>query len=70
MYVKVVLEDLVYGIAGFWSLDLSERVVREKIGSILVVMSTILQMEASKVQNDPSKKRKKEFSSMVAYGEI
>ncbi|XP_015949811.1 uncharacterized protein LOC107474663 isoform X1 [Arachis duranensis] len=63
LYLKVVLEDVVYGIAGFWSLDLSERVVREKIGSILVVMSMILQMEAFKVQT-----RVKEFSNMVKYG--
>ncbi|XP_057746497.1 uncharacterized protein LOC130965751 isoform X1 [Arachis stenosperma] len=69
LYLKVVLEDVVYGIAGFWSLDLSERVVREKIGSILVVMSMILQMEAFKVQtNNTLKTRVKEFSNMVKYG--
>lgn len=70
MYVKVVLEDFVYGIAGFWSLDLSERVVREKIGSILVVISMILYIEASKVQNDPVKEMEKELSSVVKYGEF
>ncbi|KAK7359935.1 hypothetical protein VNO77_01904 [Canavalia gladiata] len=52
LYIKVVLEDFVYEIAGFWSLDLSQRVVREKIGSMLVVISIILQIEASKVHND------------------
>jgi hypothetical protein len=58
-----VIEDFVYEIAGFWSLDLSERVVREKIGSILVVISTILQLKAaSNVQKD--------ISNIVKYGEV
>ncbi|CAJ2635522.1 unnamed protein product [Trifolium pratense] len=61
LYIKVVLEDFIYEIAGFWSLDLSERVVREKIGSILVIISTILQMKAaSNVQ--------KNISNIVKYG--
>jgi hypothetical protein len=63
LYIKVVLEDFIYDIAGFWSLDLSERVVREKIGSILVVISTILQLKAaSNVQKD--------ISNIVKYGEV
>lgn len=69
LYLKVVVEDFVYGIAGFWSLDLSKRVVREKIGSMLVVLSTFLQMEASKFQNDPQKNREKDVSSIVKHGE-
>ncbi|XP_057416490.1 uncharacterized protein LOC130711057 [Lotus japonicus] len=68
LYLKVVVEDFVYGIAGFWSLDLSKRVVREKIGSVLVVLSTFLQMEASKFQNDPQKNREKDVSSIVKHG--
>lgn len=60
---KVVVEDYVYEIAGFWSLDLSERVVREKVGSIFVVISIFLQMEAfSGVQKD--------ISNAVKYGEV
>ncbi|KAF5752943.1 hypothetical protein HS088_TW01G00861 [Tripterygium wilfordii] len=47
LFVKVVIEGFVSGAAGFWSLDLSERVVREKIGSGLVVTSMILHLEAS-----------------------
>lgn len=70
LYIKVVLEDFVYGIAGFWSLDLSERVVREKIGSILVVISTILQMEASNVQNHPENKMERNISNLVKYGKL
>lgn len=46
---------------GFWSLDLSERVVREKVGSIFVVISIFLQMKAaSDVQKD--------ISNVVKYG--
>jgi hypothetical protein len=29
LFIKVVIEDSVTGTAGFWSLDLSKRVVRE-----------------------------------------
>lgn len=60
---KVVVEDYVYEIAGFWSLDLSERVVREKVGSIFVIISVFFQMEAaSDVQ--------KNISNVVKYGEV
>lgn len=60
---KVVVEDYVYEIAGFWSLDLSERVVREKVGSIFVIISIFFQMEAaSDVQKD--------ISNVVKYGEV
>lgn len=60
---KVVVEDFLYEIAGFWSLDLSERVVREKIGSIFVVISIILQMEAASNIH-------KDISNIVKYGEV
>lgn len=33
LFIKLVLED------GFWSLDLRDRVVREKVGSGLVISS-------------------------------
>ncbi|XP_022133255.1 transmembrane protein 220 [Momordica charantia] len=46
LWVKVVAEDYVNGIAGFLSLDLSERVVREKTGSGLVMASMILVLMA------------------------
>ncbi|XP_004509292.2 uncharacterized protein [Cicer arietinum] len=60
---KVVVEDFLYEIAGFWSLDLSERVVREKIGSIFVVISIILQMEAASNIH-------KDISNIVKYGMV
>ncbi|KAJ4824230.1 hypothetical protein Tsubulata_022755 [Turnera subulata] len=46
LFVKVVVEDFRSGKAGFWSLDLSERVMREKTGSGLVVVSMLLHLEA------------------------
>lgn len=69
LFTKVVTEDFVNGIAGFWSLDLSERVVRERTGSGLVVISLILQLEASSVPEDPLPRKKKEFPKFVEYGE-
>ncbi|KAI4327535.1 hypothetical protein L6164_019984 [Bauhinia variegata] len=68
LFLKVVFQDFVHGIAGFWSLDLSERVVREKTGSVLVIASMILQLKASFMPNDPTKKHQREFSSLVNYG--
>ncbi|XP_059456439.1 uncharacterized protein LOC132186478 [Corylus avellana] len=66
LFIKVVIEDFVNGTAGFWSLDLSKRVVREKTGSGLVVISLILQLEASLVPQAPMRKRK-EFAKLVGY---
>ncbi|XP_050363148.1 uncharacterized protein LOC126782038 [Argentina anserina] len=44
LFIKVVAEN---GTSGFWSVDLSERVIREKIGSGLVIISMVLQLMAS-----------------------
>ncbi|KAL5557206.1 hypothetical protein UlMin_039442 [Ulmus minor] len=63
LFIKVVAEDIMIGISGFWSLDLSERVVREKIGSGLVVISMILQLASS-----PSSKVSKQKQRHVGYG--
>ncbi|XP_041001532.1 transmembrane protein 220 [Juglans microcarpa x Juglans regia] len=68
LFIKVVTEDFVNGKAGFWSLDLSQRVVREKTGSGLVVISLILQLEASLVPEDHLPRKKKEFPKFVEYG--
>ncbi|PIA55594.1 hypothetical protein AQUCO_00700121v1 [Aquilegia coerulea] len=51
LFVKVVIEDYVNELAGFWSLDLEERVVREKIGSGLVVISMLLHLEALAIKS-------------------
>ncbi|TXG59555.1 hypothetical protein EZV62_014128 [Acer yangbiense] len=63
MFVKVVIEDFVKGIAGFCSLNLMERVVREKIGSGLVVISMILHLKASSVQ-----RKNKRLSRLIDFG--
>lgn len=65
------MEDFVNETAGFWSLDLSERVVREKTGSGLVIFSLILQLQAlSKLENSKSgnQRKKKVFPRFVEYG--
>ncbi|XP_050240822.1 uncharacterized protein LOC126689636 [Quercus robur] len=68
LFIKVVIEDFVNEIAGFWSLNLSERVVREKIGSGFVVISLILQLEASLVPEDPMRKKKRDSTKFFDYG--
>uniref|UniRef100_A0A5B7BS30 Transmembrane protein n=1 Tax=Davidia involucrata TaxID=16924 RepID=A0A5B7BS30_DAVIN len=60
LFIKVVIEDFVDGIAGFWSSDMRERVVREKFGSGLVVISMFLQLEALSTPNHPTKEKKSE----------
>ncbi|XP_072973414.1 uncharacterized protein [Typha angustifolia] len=57
LLLKVIVEDSTYGLAGFWSLDMEERVVREKIGSGLVVISMILHLKSSQVSTEPKRKR-------------
>ncbi|XP_052195627.1 uncharacterized protein LOC127803444 [Diospyros lotus] len=47
LLIKPLIEDFVKGIAGFWSLDMRERVVRERFGSGLAVASMSLQLKAS-----------------------
>ncbi|KAJ1697195.1 hypothetical protein LUZ63_005707 [Rhynchospora breviuscula] len=48
LFVKVVIEALVLsGFSAFWSMDMRERVVREKVGSGLVVLSMLLHLKAS-----------------------
>ncbi|KAK3223726.1 hypothetical protein Dsin_010751 [Dipteronia sinensis] len=70
MFVKVVIEDFVSGTAGFCSLNLMERVVREKIGSGLVVISMILHLKASLVQRDPKQRKNKKLARLVDFGEM
>ncbi|CAK9320332.1 unnamed protein product [Citrullus colocynthis] len=72
MWMKVVAEDYMNGIAGFLSLDLSERVVREKTGSGLVVCSMILHLIAASSSSSPkihrTSKSKREFPRYLTYG--
>ena len=73
LWVKVVAEDYMNGIAGFLSLDLSERVVREKTGSGLVVCSMILHLIAAsssspKLRRTSKSKSKRVFPRHLTYG--
>ena len=72
LFVKVVIEDIVFfnGISGFWSLDLSERVVREKTGSGLVAIAMVLQMIASssKIRQRSENKDMNKFTRYVEFG--
>lgn len=47
LFFKVVMEGYGDNTAGFWSLDMRERVVREKLGSFLVVTSMFLHQKAA-----------------------
>ncbi|KAF3338363.1 transmembrane protein 220 [Carex littledalei] len=48
LFVKVVIEALISGgLSAFWSMDMRERVVREKVGSGLVVLFMLLHFKAS-----------------------
>lgn len=70
LFIKVVAEDYVSGVSGFWSLDLRERVIREKIGSGLVIISMVLQLMASlSSPESPSQNRPNLFPRYVEYGE-
>ncbi|XP_047319115.1 uncharacterized protein LOC124922430 [Impatiens glandulifera] len=46
LLTKVLVEDYLKGIAGFWSFDMRERVVREKFGSGLVIFSMVFCLQA------------------------
>ncbi|KAJ3672793.1 hypothetical protein LUZ60_006167 [Juncus effusus] len=55
LYIKVVVEDWMNGIAGFWSIDMRERVVREKIGSALVFLSMLLHLKLTHLPKQSKK---------------
>ncbi|CAN8284041.1 unnamed protein product [Cochlearia groenlandica] len=50
LFVKVVAEDVITEKIGVLSLDLSHRVVREKIGSVLVIASMVMQLQVSSLK--------------------
>lgn len=63
LLTKVIIEGFVQGIAGFWSLDMREKLVREKIGSAIVISSMFLQLQASSGSNNAK------IGKGVEYGE-
>ncbi|KAJ4762584.1 Transmembrane protein 220 [Rhynchospora pubera] len=57
LFVKVVIEALALsGFSAFWSINMRERVVREKVGSGLVVLSMLLHLKASSTTSTNQKK--------------
>ncbi|XP_009629324.1 uncharacterized protein LOC107791533 [Nicotiana tabacum] len=71
LFLKVVIEDVRFHqrITGLWSFDMRERLVREKLGSGLVILSMSLQLLKSDT-NNPSLANHVEFgqSILVAIG--
>ncbi|KAK4367684.1 hypothetical protein RND71_011476 [Anisodus tanguticus] len=53
LFLKVIIEDVIFhqGISGTWSFDMRERVVREKIGSGLVILSMSLLLQKGNPNN-------------------
>ncbi|KAI3919863.1 hypothetical protein MKW98_001119 [Papaver atlanticum] len=69
LFMKVVIEDYVYELAGFSSMDFGQRVVREKTGSGLVVISMLLQLLSSSDQSTKGNTKKiKVVPRYVNYG--
>lgn len=63
LLAKVTVEDYVDGVSGLLSLDMRERVVREKLGSGLVVLSMTMQL---KVSSDEGKVDERQSSARLA----
>ncbi|XVF17801.1 hypothetical protein REPUB_Repub10bG0155400 [Reevesia pubescens] len=66
LFIKVVIEDFVRKIAGFWSLDLTERVIREKTGSALVISMILHLMTLSEPRGFKQIKKQK-IGKVVEY---
>lgn len=62
---KVLLENYFGDIVGIWSLDMRNRLVREKIGSGLVTSSMILQLS---FEEDSTKRKTMKLRSYMEYG--
>lgn len=71
LFLKVVIEDVCFhqGISGIWSFDMRERVVREKIGSGLVILSmSLLLQKGNPNSTTPSNHVELGQSILVAIG--
>ncbi|VVB08816.1 unnamed protein product [Arabis nemorensis] len=70
LFLKVVAEDVITEKVGVLSLDLTHRVVREKIGSGLVITSMFLQHRASSSSSKPREKKYIDFgiTATVIFG--
>ncbi|TQD72799.1 hypothetical protein C1H46_041672 [Malus baccata] len=69
LFIKVTAESAsLKGASGFLSLDLSERVIREKVGSGLVIISMLLQLAASKSSLAKALLQQSYYPTYVKYG--
>ncbi|XP_058081224.1 uncharacterized protein LOC131229316 [Magnolia sinica] len=68
LFLKVLVEGYVNGSAGFLCLNMNERVVREKMGSGLVVISMFLQLRASRISKGHMKRKGEEVGKYVEWG--
>lgn len=62
------MEAHLYGLAGFWSLDMRERAVREKLGCGLVAISMFLHIKASQASKETRKGKKEQAAGFVESG--
>lgn len=68
---KVLLEYDFRDIAGMLSLDMRDRVVREKFGCVLVIISMILQLSALEwFHQDHSRRKNMQVPESIIYGTL
>ncbi|GMH25243.1 hypothetical protein Nepgr_027086 [Nepenthes gracilis] len=67
LFTKVVVDEDLNRRDAFWSVDLRERAVREKFGSGLVFVSMILQLTASSIHEDSTRKKMKTNTEETNY---
>jgi len=68
LLIKVLVEAQVYGLSGFWCMDMRERIVREKIGSGLVVLSMSLHLRSSASLQQLTRERKTQYPGCAVSG--
>uniref|UniRef100_A0A7C9CRQ0 Uncharacterized protein n=2 Tax=Opuntia streptacantha TaxID=393608 RepID=A0A7C9CRQ0_OPUST len=69
LLTQVILDDSFHGKAGLWSLDMREKLVREKLGCILVILSVVLQTSAIELfHRDPSRRVNMQVSPSIQNG--
>ncbi|KAG8367028.1 hypothetical protein BUALT_Bualt16G0029800 [Buddleja alternifolia] len=70
LFIKVTIESLLHGRDKFWSIDMRDRIVRERFGSGLVICSMFLHLDSSSDPNHPTRVTKYGVPVLVgiAYG--
>ncbi|KAL0461507.1 UNVERIFIED_CONTAM: hypothetical protein Slati_0038300 [Sesamum latifolium] len=68
LFVKVSIQGFVDGREGFWWMDMRYRVVREKFGSGLVVISMFLYLDTSSNSDHPTRLRLAKYGMPILVG--